>query len=552
MAKVYGSLPSNQAEEDVVLLLKDQLPPDWVVLPSIRWAKRNERGFVRDGEADVVLLIPSGGMLVIEIKGSREIRVSEDGWQRLENGQWHILDRSPVEQATSNAHDLKRILCDSLGWRDQFPGLLGWMAVYPNGNANSVPALFDHTTLATRRHMAELKAKTHQALMARGPEALARSFSLAVMDEVARTLTSSEFRIVPADGAKEVGEDKEAIETLTRQQFSVLRGLFELPSIAVAGPAGSGKTVLAVMRLDALVKAGHKVLYVCFNKDLAESLRLKYPELSSHIHSINQLFGRTCPGLNVSGTERDFYGEELPNYVFDEVSAWNENRKFDAVLVDEAQDLSESQVLALQSFRKANGTWAVFLDRRQDIYQRRTEESLAADVMYRLSHNCRNTVEINKATNAYVGGEIDSMPGMSAGVPVEVECIGRGQMANFAFQLAREWKTGGKGNSVAFLSPYVLKNSVLAKHPKGHGIELTEKLGELQHPSKAYFSTVKSFKGIEADCVVVVDAVDPNKGSPAFTMEDLYVACTRARTRLVILTEDKDSLAFLRKIPAYR
>lgn len=116
-------------------------------------------------------------------------------------------------------------------------------------------------------------------------------------------------------------------------------------------------------------------------------------------------------------------------------------------------------------------------------------------------------------------------------------------MANRAFQLAKEWKTGGE-NSVAILSPFTYQNSAMAGHEKGHGIELATKLEELHNPGRAYFSTVKSFKGIEADCVVVVDAVDPDKGTSAFTSEDLYVACTRARTRLVILTDDEESLAF--------
>lgn len=549
MAKIFGMLPLNVAERDVILQLKDQLPADWLVIPGVRWAKRNERGFVRDGEADVVVLIPAEGMLVIEVKGSREIRVTEDGWQRLEEGSWIILDRSPVDQATSNAHELKKILCDALGWGSDFPGLLGWLAIYPNGNANAVPALFDHTTLVTRKYMSMLRAKIHDALKARGHEALARSFTPVVMETVAKTLTSSEFRIVPADGAKEVAEDKDAIERLTKQQFSVLRGLFDISSVAVVGPAGSGKTVLAIWHLNSLVDAGKRVLYACFNKDLSEFLRLRNPALSQYIHSVNQLFGRTRPGLNVFGDESEFYRNELPNHVFDEVSGWDEEKKFDGIIVDEAQDLSEAQLLALHSFLKVNGTWSVFLDRRQDIYQRKEDEALAADVVYRLSHNCRNTVAINNATNAYVGSEVDSMPGMPKGVAVSVERVSKKQMANRVFQLAGEWKASD-ANSVAILSPFILKNSSMAGCEKGHGLELTKELGELQDERKVYFSTIKSFKGIEADCVVVIDAVEPQRGRLAFTVEDLYVACTRARTRLVILTDDHDSLAFFNRTRA--
>ena len=78
----------------------------------------------------------------------------------------------------------------------------------------------------------------------------------------------------------------------------------------------------------------------------------------------------------------------------------------------------------------------------------------------------------------------------------------------------------------------------MAGSEKGHGIALSTKLADLQIEGKAYFSTIKSFKGIEADCVIVVDADHPTRSNPAFTLEDLYVACTRAKTRLAILTQD--------------
>lgn len=540
MAKIFGRPPDNKAEERVVLSLKDQLPADWLIIPSVRWAKQLAKR-LGDGEADIVVLAPGLGMLVIEVKGTKEFRVMESGWERFENGRWIQLDRTPVEQATSNVYDLKKIVCEAVGWGENFPGLYGWLVVYPNGYANLVPALFDHRTLATRQHMKRLHASARDALVARGPASVGEQFTPAVMEAAAKVLTSSEFRIMPADGEEEVAEDKDTIELLTRQQFSALRGLFEFPSVAVSGPAGSGKTVLALWRLQSAIEAGQRAFYACYNTRLAEALRLKNRDLADHIHSVDSLFGKTCPGRRVVGDYDAFYRKELPNAVFDEVSGWREDQKFDSVIVDEAQDLSESQIIALNSFVRASGTWSVFLDQRQDIYRSGMDEALVTDVLFRLSHNCRNTVSINSRTNAFVGSMIDSMPGMPQGVPVLVEKIKRGQMANRAFQLAGEW--GGSKNSVAILSPYVLEKSSMAGARMGHGITLTTALPELPEENKAYFSTIKSFKGIEADCVIVVDAADPRQGNPAFTLEDLYVACTRAKTRLAVLTPDDDAVA---------
>lgn len=537
MARIFGRLPENAAERKVVLALKEQLPAGWVVVPDVRWA-RQSGGRLCDGEADVVVLAPALGMLVVEVKGSREFRVTRDGWERLDpSGAWTALDRTPVEQAMSNAHELKRIVCDALRIGPAFPGLHGWLVVYPNGHASSVPALFDHRTLATRSDMRNLFARVRDALLARGSAELGARFSEAVAEKVETILTSSDFRVLPADGEEEVGSDKDAIEVLTGQQFAALRGLFGFPSVAVAGPAGSGKTLLALQRMEAELQAGRRALYACYNKRLAEVLRLKSPGLASKIHSVDSLFGRTCPWLARKGDDDVFHRRELPNAVFDVVSGWAEGDKFDAVIVDEAQDLSDSQVIALNAFVKQGGSWSVFIDQRQDLYGKRLDEALMTDVLFRLAHNCRNTTCINDKTNRLLGTAIDSMPGMPRGVPVLVESMKRTQMANRAFQLAREWGAGG-ANTVAILSPYVLAKSAMADVPRGHGISLTTDLNGLHASGTAYFSTIKSFKGIEADCVILVDADHPDHGNPAFTREDLYVACTRAKTRLAILTQE--------------
>jgi len=49
-------------------------------------------------------------------------------------------------------------------------------------------------------------------------------------------------------------------------------------------------------------------------------------------------------------------------------------------------------------------------------------------------------------------------------------------------------------------------------------------------------STARSFKGLEADVVIVYDLAAL---SPGFTPADLYVACSRARHVLILITHDE-------------
>lgn len=115
-------------------------------------------------------------------------------------------------------------------------------------------------------------------------------------------------------------------------------------------------------------------------------------------------------------------------------------------------------------------------------------------------------------------------------------------MAAQAWQLAKDWSIAG--GTVAILSPYTLSNSCMGISRKGHGMQLVDDIQLLGTSGTVYFSTIKSFKGIEAPSVIVVDCDIPRDGFP-FTPEDLYVACTRPTVRLAFLTRTKDAATML-------
>ena len=66
----------------------------------------------------------------------------------------------------------------------------------------------------------------------------------------------------------------------------------------------------------------------------------------------------------------------------------------------------------------------------------------------------------------------------------------------------------------------------------------------LGEPGFVYYSTVKSFKGLEARHVVFVEADKPKVGSP-LADEDLYVAFTRATARLDVVTSNSEAELWL-------
>lgn len=538
MPKVVGPAPHNRWENEVLKAFRQQLPPDWVVMPSVAWTLRKD-DYVRDGEADFVVLAPGLGLVVIEVKGSKEFRVDQDGvWQRLQpDGSWLPLRQSPPEQAMRNMHTLAGFLKEKYRWIE-FPGRYAYLVVYPQGETQDL-GMFDESTVATRRHMHQLASRIRNALEGRGTGGQGKQFTDGIVEKVVDQLKNRKFHLVKVDSGGDVEDDKTKIEQLTRQQFATLRGLFDLPRVAVIGPAGSGKTVLAMWRLKAHIDDGSKAIYVCFNRNLASSLRLLNPDHAQFIWSVDRLFHKFCPEAAVpadKGRLRRFFDEELPGLVIDKSPSLE---KYDAIIVDEGQDFSEFQALALHELLTPDGAWAFFADWRQDLYRKGTGTPIGAEVVFTLHHNCRNVKRINEATNRFVRKAIPSMPGMPEGVAPTVEATK--SQAERAWELAKQWS--GEG-SIAILSPYSLGLSAMKDHRNGHGLRLSEDLNDLGVKGMVYFSTIRSFKGIEASAVIVVDAEIPGE-KDVFGEDDLYVATTRATTRLAILTQKAAVADFL-------
>jgi hypothetical protein len=521
-------------------LLK-QLPENWVVICNVSWALKDDYGSVRDGQADFVVLAPELGLAVVEVKGSKLVRVDEDGiWYRSvfdsrgKKVTENVVNPPPPEQACGNLHTLAQVVKEELGLRD-FPGLHAWLVVYPNGAVEGKADTYDDSTIVAKNRLHQIGGAIRTALLAKGAESTGKKFRQDLVDRAAEILTNQRFRVVAADTELDVDEDEKNIDELTRQQFAALRGAFELPRVAIIGPAGSGKTLLAIWKLSALLEEGKKAIFVCFNKPLAEHLRVAHPDMASAVVSVDSLFwGLVDDKTGRSG--KDFYTRVLPARVEEAVYSLKDDNKYDAIIVDEGQDFGDERIVALFQLLKDsdNSHWLYFADSKQDLYGRGTDETLGAEVTFRLYHNCRNTERVNAATNKICIGEVKPMPGVPSGEIPQVSICKVDHMAQKAWSLVHE--LGADGGAV-ILSPFKLRNSCMDSVRKAHGLDLTEDISKLGQPGFVYFSTIKSFKGLEARHVVLVHADKPGV-NPALEAEDLYVAFTRATARLDVVTDN--------------
>jgi len=545
MPRILGQNSMDRWEREVRRLLANQLPQDWIVVCNVAWALQNDQGLVRDGQCDFVVLVPGLGMVVLEVKGSRSVRVGDNGiWYRQETdrrtGQVRAevaIDEPPPEQACRNMHTLARAVCDRLP-RQRFPGAFAFLVAYPNGRVESPSTLYDPSTVVPSQDMHRLERRIRSALEARIHQPLGSEFTADMAGRVAAILSNASFRIAPHDAPLDADEDAVDLDELTRQQFAALRGAFELPRVAIVGPAGSGKTLLALWKLDALLEEGKRALYVCFNKALAEHLKLVNPEMSAAITSVDRLFYQIAgiaDGHRIGGK---FFTEELPSLVQDVAAELPLLSKYEAIIVDEGQDFGELRLLALLEMLTPAGQWLFFADWQQNVFNLTKQEPIGAEVTFRLYHNCRNTQLVNAATNGCCELSVVHMPGVPLGAAPILK-KGWGTTAAAA-AWAAAYELGPEGGAI-FLSPFKLENSCLASARRARGLEVTEDIALLGKPGFVYFSTIRSFKGLEGKNVVLLHANIPGR-SLALSPDDLYVACTRATGRLAIVAASEEAL----------
>jgi superfamily I DNA and RNA helicase len=180
-----------------------------------------------------------------------------------------------------------------------------------------------------------------------------------------------------------------------------------LTRVEVRGGAGSGKTVLALQQAKQLThgrtdRKPQRVALLCYSIGLAEYLKREVatwhrkdrPAFVGTFHE----FGKQWGAPEGDRTNSDFWETELPELMGDLAEGLDDRQKYDAVIVDEAQDFADSwwrPVLKALRDEEQGGLY-VYSDENQRIFARfgRPPVHLVPLV---LDHNLRNTRQIHES-----------------------------------------------------------------------------------------------------------------------------------------------------------
>lgn len=526
------------SERKVYEVLRDGLPADWLVLHSRRVVAPATEGHrsAYEGEVDFLVFNPDWGMIGLEVKGGRIAR-GPNGWVSVDrSGDTHSI-KDPGQQAQRAVHSLAKYLRDHPKSR-QVAGQLhfGWAVVFPDVNATG--DLGPDLPRALVIDQADLRSP--KASIVRACHSFSKSGSTMAGEQRAVLLSAltPQLQLVSSLSSR-IDEEAPVLLRLTQEQIQILDTLAEMPRLAVKGPAGSGKTIVATEKAKRLADEGQRVLFLCYNRPLAEFLAqtaegYKVKTFHTFCRDLSVAAGLKFVPPKEEKASKEFWETRAPELLIEALSSYPDER-YDAVVVDEGQDFREYWWLAVEKLLKdqRKGHLWVFFDPQQDLYGGGPTEALGLQVAS-LTWNCRNTERIATHAFAKVGSTPKLKPGTPEGVPVRELMVDTDQamvdaVRKTLHQLVSDEKI--ETNRIVVLSPKGAPASPVWRARKLGNLTLVE-FPHRPGPQEVAFGSLQRFKGLEADVVILCDVRESDAMcGPAH----LYVGTSRAKHVLVVV-----------------
>jgi hypothetical protein len=496
---------------------------------------------LRDNEADIVVLHPRKGILVLECKGASIRRDGHGEWWRGHER----LRKSPFRQVADAEHALMELLRrrshQILGW-DALPLGHGRAVVFPRATVDDVnlPADVPRAIVLDRDDLPHIAARIADVYRHFGTEEAA-GLNAARFKQFRKQVFAPEFRLVETL-ATQIDVEKEELVRLSDTQRSIVRSALANKRVRIEGGPGTGKTLVALEIVRRLASDGARVLLLCFNRRLANELA-KYRDGGAlpasvtvkNFHTLCRDAAQTAglpfePPANQGAAE--FWDHTVLEHLL-AAHASDQLPQYDAIVVDEAQDIAAAWWGYIETLLRDTATGRLYLlyDPKQNVFGR-SEDGMPDYPRLILDLAYRSTRALCRACADLVDADVEPALGMPHGDPpvIETQKQGSGAVKQIRDLVARLVdKDGLAPEQIALLTPHRKENSTLAglSELAGHPIvDAPGRVGAITH------STIGGFKGLEADVVIVLD-LEP--GDPRCSLADLYTACTRARHRLYVL-----------------
>ena len=487
---------------------------------------------LKDHEIDFLVAIEGAGIVCIEVKGGEVTHNGRDWLQHLHTGRVKTIE--PVRQVRQARYALRDFIEKDPRWTQ---GRVRWnhIVVLPNSDFSQDFALTDcprwmvvdrddfPNLVARIRDVADSQKPDLPLLTAAGIEQLRTALGgrgLPQRDVVARAL-----------------HNEDAADILTDQQAVILTATRLLNRVEVRGGAGSGKTFMAVEQARRLANAGQRVALICYSHGLASYLkritagwsRRQRPGYVGEFHDLGIDWGaETGPDESERNAATEQYFEhDLPARMLELAAALPDGQRFDAIVIDEAQDFADSWWDPILAALRDPDTGGIYLysDEGQRVFDR-TGTPPVPLVPLILDHNIRNTRQIATAFGPLVDHPMRFLGG--EGPEVRFVACERDQAHEVGDdQVDVLLDAGWRPEDVALLTTGSRHQEQKNRQAEGNAAYWDS----FWDVDQVFYGHVLGFKGLERRAVVLV--VDDEKVVER-SSERLYVGLSRAREQLVV------------------
>jgi Holliday junction resolvase-like predicted endonuclease len=481
-------------ELDVLERLNQSLSSDHEIFHSVTW-HNVDGGTDHHGEIDVVVLAPNGNVLLIEVKSGSLFTRDGALYKLYASGEHNVARQSRIQYGA---------IVNRLQKAGLRPSVINCV-VLPDFRVDAAIAII---ALPFERI---IDASDYDNLGTRVRALLALGKSSVNVDAI-RHFLRNEFRV-------EV--DLSTMQTQLRRTVQYLSGglatwvpRISVPSgcFRIEATAGSGKTQLALRLMQDAVSQQKTVLYVCFNRVLADHIAQIAPPRAqvANFHELcidhfRRLYGQ--PDFS----DKTVFEKAATAYVKDTAAM---PARLDVLIVDEGQDFEPAWLESLTTQLKTDGVLYVMEDPNQRLYER-TDFDLPDAVQIRCHDNFRSPRAVCDAINAFrLADTCIQSRNPYAGMTPEFHCYDSDVdvVARTAEAVERLLAQGFKIEDIVVLTArgrgksVVQNEAAIGQHPTRHFTGQYTRGGDpVWTPGVLIVDSVYRYKGLSAPAVVLTE-----------------------------------------------
>ncbi len=599
--------------EIIFYKLLDSLSDKWYSWHSISWENMKD---ATSGETDFLIFHPEKGFIVVEVKGG--IISVEDSIFYSTNSITGVktkLDKDPFDQAKNSMYQILNFYV-KVAKKEPDPDLLlkesrqglyfplnfDYMVFFPNTHFKEEftyfqyenDHVFDESDLKRQQEWENggkvgISPLEQQLITLLDKHEFYRVYKPDVKRFFIKFLGTNIRNYVSLQNYYQIREEE--LARINEVQDFLLDVLSEKKECFFKGSAGSGKTFIAMKKALMNYQHGIKTLFLCFNRELrdfieqflAKQLDLAPEQLKGNIdvYSINLFLS----SLLLKGTF-DIYTEKylrkcLEQFKYAPISQKLQELKdtiplsfkYDAILIDEAQDIDESfwNIFSIFFNHPEEAIFYVFFDEaqtifRENFYPKKFGMNEKKDLLI-LNRNLRNTVQIASWIQSETHlGSYEAFSGIHGFDVTHVRVPSRQEALERAIKMIKNrfYSQAINPEKIIILSYHKLKTlypactsnkkadyytsqverDVIVIEPHSlFTIEENQHSKEIQGKNVIYFKTITAFKGLERDIIfLLIPTIEKFKKTNPERYDNfikqIYVGASRAKFKLHVIEYD--------------